>query len=114
MRTIAYLVTDLLFVSKIREVARQRGVETKSARTAEDLAAAAAGATLVILDLRLPQAFDALDRLRADPATAAIPTVGFIDHERTELMETARAKGCGKVLAKGAFSNDLPNLIPAA
>ena len=41
-------------------------------------------------------------------------TVGFIDHERTDVMDAARAAGCADVMAKGQFANALPKLLAAA
>jgi hypothetical protein len=111
MADVVYLVQDMLFTSKIREVAKQTGVSVQGVRDPAALAGAAAGAKLVILDLRLPTAADALARLAADPATRAVPSVGFIDHEKTEVMDTARAQGCGQVMAKGQFANALPKLL---
>jgi hypothetical protein len=49
-------------------------------------------------------------------ATAPVPglrTVGFVEHERTDVMEAARAKGCTEVMAKGQFANALPKLLAA-
>ena len=103
---IVFWVQDLLFVSKIREVARTLGVEAKSVRDADALAAAAPEASLVVLDLRLPTALPALERIAATP----VKKVGFIDHERTDVMESARERGC-KALAKGKFSTELPLLL---
>ncbi len=112
MARIAYLCSDLLFTSKIRETARTLGHEAQVARDPAALVDGARGAAAVILDLRLPVALDALRQLRADPATEKIPAIGFCDHERVELMEQARAAGCTHVLAKGKFSSDLRNLLP--
>ena len=53
----------------------------------------------------------ALDALAAAPASAPVRTVGFIDHERTDVMDEARAKGCTDVMAKGQFANALPKLL---
>jgi len=103
----------MLFTSKVREVAKQSGVTVQSARDPAGLAAAAQGAKLVIVDLRLPRALEALDVLAADPATRDVPKVGFIDHERTDVMDAARAKGCTQVMAKGQFANALPRLLAA-
>ena len=66
-----------------------------------------------IIDLRLPQALDALDALAADPAAAAVARVGFVDHEKVDVMEAARAHGCGRVLTKGQFAKELPGLLAA-
>jgi DNA-binding NarL/FixJ family response regulator len=111
MRSVVYLVQDLFFVCKIRDVAEQLGVETQRAADAESLAAAAPDAGLVILDLRRPDALRALDLLAADPRAAAAPSVGFVDHENVELMEAATARGCGRVLSKRKFASELPALL---
>jgi CheY-like chemotaxis protein len=110
---VAYLVQDLLFASKIEETASRLGADVESAPSPEGLQAAAAAAGLVIVDLRLPSALRALELLAADPATAAVPSVGFVDHERVELMDAARARGCDTVLAKGVFARELPRLLGA-
>jgi hypothetical protein len=102
----AYLVSDLLFVSKIRETASRLGVELVSAR--DGAALAAAGAVLVIVDLRRPDAMAALDAL----ASATCTKVGFVDHEREDIMDAARSRGC-QALAKGKFASELPKLFAA-
>jgi hypothetical protein len=112
MADIVYLVRDMMFSSKIREVAGQLGLTVQGAPDPAALArAAAAGARLAIVDLRLPQALAALDSLAADPSAASVPRVGFIDHEKVEVMDEARAHGCGRVLTKGQFAKELPALL---
>jgi CheY-like chemotaxis protein len=108
---VVYLVRDLLFVSKIRAAADGTGAAVASARDAEGLRDAARGARLVILDLRLPEALRALELLARDPDTARVASVGFVDHERLDVMETARALGCRTVLAKGKFASELGRLL---
>jgi hypothetical protein len=105
MSKAVYLVSDLLFVSKIRETARQLGVELESVKDPAQLAQAAGSAQLVILDLRRPDALATLDGL--PPGTRS---VGFIDHERTDVMDAARERGC-RALAKGKFTTELPRLL---
>lgn len=111
MAEVVYLVQDLVFTSKIRDAAHHLGVEVQSARNPEALVLAARQARLVIVDLRLPTAFEALDRLAADPHAALVPSVGFVDHERTDVMDEALARGCGRVLAKGEFTHGLAGLL---
>jgi hypothetical protein len=102
----------MLFSSKIRETAKPFGLTLQGVRDPAALAAAAAGgAKLVIVDLRLPTALDALGALGANPAAAAVPSIGFVDHELTDVMDAARARGCGQVMAKGQFSAALPRLL---
>jgi CheY-like chemotaxis protein len=114
MADVVYLVRDMMFTSKIREVARQLGLAIQAAPDAGALPRAAVGARLVIIDLRLPQAMEALDALAADPAIAAIPRIGFVDHEKIEVMDAARARGCTRVLTKGQFAKELPALLGPA
>jgi hypothetical protein len=111
MAAVVYFVKDLLFTSKIREAASHLGVAVTSARDPDGLVTAARGAKLVIVDLRLPEALDALGRLVADPVAAEVPSVGFVDHELTAVMEAARARGCRNVMAKGQFAAALPDLM---
>jgi CheY-like chemotaxis protein len=108
---VTYLVSDLFFSGKICNAAEQLGIEAERARDARALHAAAARADLVIVDLRLPDALGALELLAADPATAAVPSVGFIDHENVDAMDAARARGCRVVLSKRSFSAKLPELL---
>lgn len=112
MADVAYLIQDMLFSSKIRETAKPLGLTAQGARdVAGLLTAARTGARLVVLDLRLPVAFDALGALAGDPALAGLPKVGFIDHELIDVMERARAAGCEQVMTKGQFANGLPRLL---
>ena len=111
MPEVVYFARDMLFTSKIREVARTLGVTAESARDLPALTRAAAGARLVIFDLRLPGALEAVAALAADPALRGVRSVGFIDHERTDVMDDARARGCSEVLTKGQFARDLPRLL---
>ena len=111
---LVYVVRDLLFVSKIREAAEAAGVAVQGVRDVETLPAAARAAKLVVLDLALPQSTRALELLAADPATADVPSVGFVGHERLDVMETAKALGCRQVMAKGEFATKLPALLREA
>ncbi|MDB4969628.1 MAG: hypothetical protein JWN44_5317 [Myxococcales bacterium] len=99
------MVTDLLFTSKIRETAQQLGLDLQAVRSPAEVATATANARVFIVDLRRPDALAALD---AVPLTAL--KIGFVDHERTDIMEAARDRGC-VALAKGKFSSDLPKLL---
>ena len=99
MADVVYMISDMLFSSKLREAAKASGVSVQAAREAK----------LAIVDLRMPVALAALDALAAAPGNAR--TVGFIDHERVDVMDAARSKGCTDVMAKGQFANALPKLF---
>jgi hypothetical protein len=40
-----------------------------------------------------------------------IPTVGYVSHVQTELIEAARRAGVGEVLARSAFNERLPEIL---
>ncbi len=117
MSRVLALVDDLLFLSRIREAARGTGAEVRAVRGSADLVAAARdGGKLVLVDAdssRLPWP-DAVCALRSEPALASLPVVAFLSHVHAEPAERARAAGCTRVLARGAFVQELPRLIAAA
>lgn len=111
MADAAYLVRDLLFRSKITEAAEHYHVPAEGARDAEGLAAAARGARLIIVDLGHCDAMRAFELLASDPDTAGIESLGFVGHRELDVMETAKALGCRRVLSKGQLAAELPRLF---
>lgn len=110
MSKIVYWVKDLLFSSKIREAAKTAGVEVESVRDAPSLLLSARSARMVILDLRAPDALEALQLLSQDDEAKKVPKVGFIDHEKIDVMRAAEELGC-KPMAKGRFAQELPAML---
>ena len=49
--------------------------------------------------------------MKADPALAAIPTLGFVSHVQTDLIEAARQAGVGEVVARSAFAGGLADIL---
>ena len=105
-------------MSKIRGAAGQLGIQVSFARSAEAaLAQMRQKATeLVILDLNNPRTdpLGTVGSMRADAALAAIPTVGFVSHVQTDVIEAARRAGVGDVLARSAFAEQLPQILGRA
>lgn len=108
-------VDDLMFASRISSAAKALGVEIAFARSPEAIVEAVRtrAPRLVILDLNSVKVrpLDALAALEADPALAAVPTVGFVSHVQTELIAAARQAGVDRVLARSAFLTQLPQLL---
>jgi 2-keto-3-deoxy-6-phosphogluconate aldolase len=73
---------------------------------ADELVGAAEGADLVLVDLRRPGALEAVTAM----AATGTATIGFGSHVDRELLEAARAAGCGQVLARSAFFHRLAEL----
>jgi CheY-like chemotaxis protein len=117
MASVVALVDDLMFLSRIREAAKGRGLEVKAARTAADaLAGARAGARLVIMDLDSPRlpAVATLSALRADASLGRLPVVGFFSHVEAQRGREAAAAGCTTVLPRSAFVQKLDALLAEA
>jgi CheY-like chemotaxis protein len=110
-------VDDLMFLSRIREAARGAGLEVRPVRAVADLLGAARdGARLVLVDAdskHLPWQ-EAVRALREDGAAGALPVVAFLSHVDAERADQARAAGCTRVVARGAFVRELPEIISAA
>ena len=114
--TIAVLVEDLFFLAKIRETAKALDITILTVDPRHAAAAITdAQPQAIILDLnhRSLPAVDCIRALKANPATRAIRIVAFVSHVQEELITAARAAGCDSVLARSAFTQRLPNLLPS-
>jgi DNA-binding NarL/FixJ family response regulator len=117
MPTVLALVDDLMFLSRIREAARETPLEVKAVRRPADVVEAARkGARLVLVDAdggRLPWA-EALQALREEPSVPPLPVVAFLSHVDHARAGAVREAGCGLVLPRSAFVKQLPRLLAAA
>ena len=108
------VVEDIFFLAKIQQTARQLGIAVESVgpdALQERLAGDAAYAILVDLNHRSGKAIAVLEQLRSDPATSSIPVVAFLSHVQTDLAQAAHTAGCERVMARSAFSQQLPMLL---
>jgi len=111
-------VDDLLFTSKIRAAATQRGVDVVFARSPEDVIdqARALRPALAIFDLNSQrlQPLSTIAGLKADVSLARIRTMGFVSHVQVALIEAARSAGVDEVMARSAFAAKLGDLLANA
>jgi CheY-like chemotaxis protein len=109
------VLDDLMFSSKIKTAATGLGVPLTFARSsAAALAEMRRSApSLVIFDLNNPRTdpLGTVAAMHADPALAAIPTVGYVSHVDTEVINAARQAGVTEVLARSAFTMQLPEIL---
>jgi PleD family two-component response regulator len=108
-------VEDLLFRSKISETAVQLGIEASFPRSPKKLSEALKDAppNLLILDLNSSR-FEPLQLLRtvkSDEETRDVRTVGFLSHVQKDLAVAAKEAGCDRVMARSAFTKDLPKVL---
>lgn len=112
--TILAVVDDLFFLAKILQTARQLNLPVEAvAPGALQSSLSKGGACAVLLDLnhRSGAALDVLEAVKREPNIRSIPVVGFLSHVQGELAHAARAAGCNLVLARSAFSQQLPLLL---
>ena len=114
-RPVLVVVSDLLFRSKIDEVARRLGLELRVARSLEQLdrhlARGEPAITLVDLEAETLDTSAAIRRIRDAPWGAAARIVGFAGHTNVSAVQAGRAAGAGVVLARSAFTQELPALL---
>ena len=108
-------VEDLLFRSKISETATQLGVEALFPRSPKKLfdEAQATPPDLLVLDLNSAR-FDPLTllkQLKSDETLKAVPVIGFLSHVQKDLAVAARESGCDRVMARSAFTKNLPEIL---
>lgn len=108
-------VDDLLFASKIRSTAARLGREAVFARSTADVldqAATRAPDVIVIdLDSRRLDAVATIAAIKALPALAGVPVIGFVSHVHTHLVAAAREAGADQVLARSAFVAALSEIV---
>jgi PleD family two-component response regulator len=114
-RRVLAAVEDLLFRSKISETASQLGIEAAFPRNPRKLLEALRGSPpdLLVLDLNSTrfEPLALLGNVRSEEATRDIPTVGFLSHVQRDLAVAAREAGCDRVIARSAFTRDLPKIL---
>jgi CheY-like chemotaxis protein len=112
------ILDDLMFSSKIKTTAKPLGVTVSFARSRDGALAEMRQSppALVIFDLNNPRTdpLGIVAEMKADPALASIPTLGFVSHVQTELIEAARAAGVGDVMARSLFTARLADILARA
>jgi CheY-like chemotaxis protein len=112
------VLDDLLFTSKIKTAASQLGAAITFARSGPAARAEMerSAPSLVILDLNNVRIdpLSVVEWMKSNPALAAVPTVGFVSHVQTDLIQAARAAGVTDVLARSAFTAQLGDILRRA
>jgi PleD family two-component response regulator len=114
-RRVLAAVEDLLFKSKISETADVLGVEARFPRSKARLLEALRESPpdLLILDLNSArfEPLELLQSVKSDDAMKDVPTIGFLSHVQRDLAVAARESGCYRVMARSAFTKDLPRIL---
>ena len=114
-QTIAALVPDLIFATKIASTARSLGVEVVNVRTLDQLTERLSSNhdALVLIDLEAPD-LDPIHAIELCKQSEHQPrTIAFGSHVRTDLLGAARRAGADEVLARSGFVGRLPSMLQA-
>lgn len=107
-------VEDLIFLSKIQETASAVGVAIETVgpeNVAEQAARGEVSAVIIDLNHRSGAAVDVVRALKANPSSRHIVVAGFLSHVQADLVTAAREAGCDQVMARSAFTQQLPKLL---
>ena len=114
-RRVVAAVEDLLFRSKISETANTLGVEALFPRSPKKLVEKIheSPPDILVLDLNSArfEPLQLLKQLKSDEASRGVPVVGFLSHVNKDLAVAARESGCDRVVARSAFTKDLPEIL---
>lgn len=106
------LPADLIFGARIRATAETVGANVIIAKNPDEVLAKAADqdTRLIILDLdrRALNITDVITRLKA---TSSAPILAYVSHVREDAIREAKAAGADRVIARGAFANQLGDLL---
>jgi len=108
------VLEDLFFTVKINESAKRAGLGITFVKSEHDvLEQAKHHPALIIVDLNFHgvEPLKLIRRLKADDHTKGINLVGYLSHIQGELKQQAQEAGCNMVLARSAFSQNLPQIL---
>jgi len=68
---------------------------------------------LIIFDLNFDsvEPLSLITRLKVAPETKGINLIGYLSHVQAELKQNAQEAGCDMVMARSAFSQNLPQIF---
>lgn len=113
-KKVVAVLDDLMFTVKINEAAKQAGLAVVFVKTEEDaLAQARLNPALVILDLNCAAAnpLGIADALKSQPEFKGISVIAYLSHVQVDLKQKAQETGVDLVMARSAFSTNLPQIL---
>lgn len=114
-RKILAVVEDLFFVVKINDAAKRSGFACEFLKSAQEVLdrARQEPPLMIIVDLnaRSVKPVDLIARLRAEESLKKASIIAFVSHVEAELKNRAQSAGASMVLARSAFSTNLPQIL---
>jgi PleD family two-component response regulator len=114
-KKILAVVDDLLFTVKISDAAKRAGLEAEFVKSEKDVIEKASEdkPLLIILDLNNSsvQPLELISKLKGDGDLRHISLIGYLSHVQGELKQKAQEAGANIVMARSAFSQNLPQIL---
>ncbi len=103
-----------MFTVKINEAARRAGLHVDFVKSEKDaVEKAKEKPALIIVDLNggAVHPLKLIGKLKGSAETKTISLLGFVSHLDAELKRQAQEAGCDMVMARSAFSQNLPVIL---
>ena len=94
------VLNDLLFRVKIQEAAKRAGLEVVFVQS-----------QAAALQQAQYEPLNTIEKLKSDAGTRGISLLGYVSHVQTDIIKAAQEKGCDAVMARSAFSQNLPKIL---
>jgi PleD family two-component response regulator len=108
------VLSDLFFSVKLADAAKRSGLTLELVTDpAQVLEKAREKPALIIFDLNFEpaQPLKLVAKLKASADTKRISLIGYLSHVQGELKQSAHEAGCDMVLARSAFSQNIPQIF---
>lgn len=104
-------IHDLMFSSKVNAAAQGKPIAWLPRGTPVAEHVAKEKPDVLLIDLANPKldALNAIAAIKRD--TPGCTIIGYVDHTREDLIESARAAGADSVMSKGEFARRLPEML---
>jgi PleD family two-component response regulator len=114
-RKLLAVLNDLFFMAKINEATKRAGMAVGYAKTPEQVIelALAEPPALIIVDLNATalKPLEVIARLKSEAALKGVSVLGYVSHIDSETKLQAQRAGADMVLARSAFSLNLPQIL---
>lgn len=113
-KKIVAVLDDLMFTVKISEAAKHAGFDVSFVKNEKDVyEKAKEKPALIILDLNTNSvpALKVAETLKSSEETKDVNVIAYLSHVQAELKQKAQELGIDMVLARSAFSTNLPQIL---
>ncbi len=105
------VVSDLFFAVKLSEAAKRSGLALEFVKEPQAvLEKALSKPALIVFDLNFDgvEPLKLIAELKRRAETKGVSLIGYLSHVQGELKQAAQEAGCDMVMARSAFSQNLP------